>query len=231
MKNYYDLLTSIHAALLLFPAQVTCMYKQSSTFLFFFLRTSGTKLVDYISNIWITMHTGLTLGQTTWDNFGLVSNSCCHLAVFGIDYILVIREKSCILKWDDLPWWLKWWICWPRSACCHPHPPPHCPPLLLSPCPGTVVSWEQDPSPQQQLKPTFSQLFILFLPLLFSLFSGQTFLLQHHPLLLLNLPHKGFIQLLLHLKASFHVSDCLCTEFSKGTIGHTVLWLAIHHMT
>ena len=81
------------------------------------------------------------------------------------------------------------------------------------------------------MKPTFSQLFILFLPLLFSLFSGQTFLLQHHPLLLLNLPHKGFIQLLLHLKASFHVSDCLCTEFSKGTIGRTVLWLAIHHMT
>ena len=155
MKNYYDLLTSIHAALLLFPAQVTCMYKQSSTFLLFFLHTSGTKLVDYISNIWITMHTGLTLGQTTWDNFGLVSNSCCHLAVFGIDYILVIREKSCILKWDDLPWWLKWWICCPRSACCHPHPPPHCPPLLLSPCPGTVVSWEQDPSPWSPLLASF----------------------------------------------------------------------------
>ena len=51
MKNYHDLLTSIHAVLLLFPAQVACMSEQSGTFLFFFLHTGGTKLVGYINNI------------------------------------------------------------------------------------------------------------------------------------------------------------------------------------
>ena len=54
LRKQYNPLTSICAALFLFPAEVTCKTKRSSTFLFFLLHTAITKLLKDISRIQIT---------------------------------------------------------------------------------------------------------------------------------------------------------------------------------
>ena len=53
LRKQYNPLTSIRAALFLFPAEVACETKRSGTFLFFLLHTAVTKLLKDISKIQI----------------------------------------------------------------------------------------------------------------------------------------------------------------------------------
>ena len=94
-KKYYPL-TSICAALFLFPAEVACEIKRSGTFLFFLLCTAVTKLLNDISRIQITKNKYTYSGMDNPRQFEPCFQLLLVFGCFGNHLNIIHQQIHCL---------------------------------------------------------------------------------------------------------------------------------------